>query len=125
MARILLVDDEAGLLSVMARYVETLGHDVRTASSGREAMALLEEGGVDVVVTDINMPDVDGLEILNSVRRSVGSIPVLAISGGGLFGPEMLLDSADMLGAAATLEKPFELDELRRVLDDVLGEPDS
>jgi DNA-binding NtrC family response regulator len=121
MANILLADDEVKLRDLFARYLTALGHDVRTASDGHEVMAALGEAPADLLVTDINMPDMDGIEILTALRKQGSDLPVIAISGGGYLGKDLLLASASMLGALVTLEKPFALDELREAVEGVLS----
>jgi CheY-like chemotaxis protein len=121
MARILLAEDEVALRNNLARYLETLGHEVRTVGDGNEAMAQLDASPPDVLITDINMPDMDGIEILSALRKRGSTLPVIAISGGGQFHKQLLLTSATMLGAVLTLEKPFGLDDLRSALERVLG----
>ena len=121
MARILLADDEPKLRDLFARYLEGLGHDVRTAADGNEVMSALAEASADLLVTDINMPDMDGIEILTTLRKSGSQMPVIAISGGGYLDKNLLLSSAAMLGALVTLEKPFALDELRDAVENILS----
>jgi CheY-like chemotaxis protein len=121
MARILLADDEPKLRELFARYLQGLGHDVRTAADGNEVMAALADAPADLLVTDINMPDMDGIEILTALRKDGSHLPVIAISGGGYLDKNLLLSSAAMLGALVTLEKPFALEELRDAVDDVLS----
>jgi DNA-binding NtrC family response regulator len=121
MARILLADDEAKLRDLFARYLSGLGHDVRTAGDGHEVMAALSEAPADLLVTDINMPGMDGIEILTALRKQGSAMPVIAISGGGYLDKDLLLTSASMLGALVTLEKPFALDELRSAVEQVLA----
>ncbi len=121
MARILLADDEGRLRDLFARYLVALGHDVRTAGDGHEAMAALSEAPPDVLVTDINMPDMDGIEILTVLRKQGSAVPVIAISGGGYLDKDLLLTSASMLGAVVTLEKPFALEELRSAVERALA----
>jgi DNA-binding response OmpR family regulator len=75
----------------------------------------------EVVVTDINMPDMDGIEIVTALREASSNVGVIAMSGGGLFAPGLLLDSAAALGADLTLEKPFDLDQLSSAIDGVLA----
>jgi len=123
MARILLADDEPKLRDVFARYLRMLGHEVRTAGDGNEVMAALSEEPADLLVTDINMPDMDGMEILSALRKGGSRMPVIAISGGGYLNKDLLLASAAMLGALVTLEKPFSLEVLRDAVDRVLSEP--
>lgn len=121
MADIIVVDDEPAILNAVARFLRICGHEVRTSSDGREAMTALDEGPADLVITDINMPDMDGIEILNELRRRSHAIPVIAMSGGGRIDKQILLASADLLGAVVTIAKPFELEDLRRTVDAVLG----
>ena len=121
MARIVLADDEPKLRDLFARYLKGLGHDVRTAADGRDVMALLAEAPADLLVTDINMPDMDGIEILTALRKDGSDMPVIAISGGGFLNKNLLLSSAAMLGALVTLEKPFALEELRQAVENVLS----
>jgi CheY-like chemotaxis protein len=122
MASILLADDEERLRDLFARYLVALGHDVRTAGDGHEVMAALSEAPPpDVLITDLNMPDMDGIEILTVLRRLGSAVPVIAISGGGYLDKDLLLTSASMLGAVVTLEKPFALEELRGAVERALA----
>ena len=75
----------------------------------------------DLVITDINMPDMDGIELIRALRGREPPLPVVVMSGGGTFDKRLLLDSARMLGAVVALEKPFSLDELKRVVEDSLA----
>jgi CheY-like chemotaxis protein len=119
MSRIVVVDDDLKVLRAVAAYLRGLGHDVRTAANGLEATAALSETPADLVVTDINMPGMDGIEIITSLRDAASATPIIAMSGGGLFDGAMLLDSAEALGADRTLEKPFDLEDLRRAVDEL------
>jgi len=121
MGSILLVDDEPALLHGIGRYLTGLGHEVTSAANGREAIEALARTTPDVLITDINMPDMDGIELLNALRARESRLPVIAMSGGGHFDKRLLLASARMLGAVFTLEKPFELDELRRLVEQALS----
>ncbi len=121
MALILVVDDEAPLLKVLARYLQGLGHDVLAADNGAEALAMLEGRAVDLLITDINMPKVDGIEIIQSLTARGLSVPAIAMSGGGTFDKSLLLGSAGLLGAVDTLEKPFELATLRAAVERALS----
>jgi len=121
MALIIVVEDEPAIRETIARYLRTLGHDVPTAANGAEAMKLLDQGPVDAVITDIRMPEMDGLEFVHLLRQRQKRLPVIAISGGGMIPKELLLQSAGMLGAVATLQKPFELEQLRRAVEAAIG----
>jgi CheY-like chemotaxis protein len=121
MSRIVVVDDDLKVLRAVAAYLRGLGHDVRTATDGLEATAALSEAPADLVVTDINMPGMDGIEIITSLRDAASDTPIIAMSGGGLFDGAMLLDSAEALGADRTLGKPFDLEDLRRAVDELIA----
>jgi len=124
MARILLVDDDPAVRGSLLRFLEREGHDVGEARDGREAVEAVGRGSWDLVITDVNMPEMSGIEVLMAVRESSPEIPVIAISGGGLLDKAMLLDDAGALGAVATIEKPVELDELRRLVEGALARGD-
>jgi len=114
MARILIVEDSHLLRNGLERALKQAGYDVVTAEDGGRAMAIFSSGDpetpdVDLVVTDINMPETDGIELILSLREMQPDLPVLAISGGGLFPKEHLLEDAQALGATHVLEKPFPL----------------
>jgi DNA-binding NtrC family response regulator len=121
MALILVVDDEESLLRILVRFLSGLGHHVITATNGADALTLLEDGSADLLITDVNLPQVDGIQILRTLSERGMRVPVIAMSGGGTFDKSLLLGSAELLGALETLEKPFELDALRQLIDSVLA----
>ncbi len=94
---------------------------MREAQDGRRGLQAIAEGGIDLVISDINMPEMDGIEVINALREATAGAPVIAMSGGGLYPRELLLDSAQMLGAVSTLPKPFELEDLRRAVEAALS----
>jgi CheY-like chemotaxis protein len=111
MTRVLVADDDPSVRRVLERALEREGYVVATASNGAEALEAVAAAPPDLVVTDINMPDVDGIELLiNLVER--GGIKVIAISGGGLFPKDELLADARLLGAVDIIAKPFEIEDL-------------
>ena len=113
MATILLVEDEAGVRSAMRRGLQRLGHTVVEACDGGEALRSLEGQPVALVITDINMPGMDGIELILALTERCPGMPVIAISGGGLVPKESLLADARTLGVVTTLEKPVELATLQ------------
>jgi CheY-like chemotaxis protein len=111
MTRVLVADDDPSVRRVLERALEREGYVVATASNGAEALEAVAAAPPDLVVTDINMPDVDGIELLiNLIER--GGIKVIAISGGGLFPKDELLADARLLGAVDIIAKPFEVEDL-------------
>lgn len=117
MAKILLVDDEPVVLNVLARLMESEGHhQVVRATNGKTALSMLESDPYDLIVTDLMMPDCDGLELIMSVRQTYPSLNIIAISGYS-WKDEMqdrestYLDAAEALGSIAALRKPLDQEE--------------
>ncbi len=121
MARILVIDDDRNVREAVASYLSRLGHEVREAQDGRRGLKAIAEGDIDLVISDINMPEMDGIEVINALREAATGAPLIAMSGGGLYPKELLLDSAQMLGAVSTLPKPFQLEDLRRAVEAALS----
>lgn len=117
MAHILLIDDDDGIRNAASRYLRMLGHEVTEAGDGARALRLAQGSPVDLVITDINMPEMDGIEVILAVTENKPGVPVIAISGGGRMPKDVLLASAGLLGAVETLAKPFELSELMQAVE--------
>jgi CheY-like chemotaxis protein len=117
MARILLVDDDPGVRANLARLLEHDGHEIVTAADGAEALGILENEAIDLVISDLVMPNMDGLELLRRLRRMPAPPPAIAISGGGRGFVTDYLDIATLFGARAALHKPIVLSELRQHIE--------
>lgn len=122
MAKILLVDDNAELLELAAMFLREADHSVTMAADGKEAMRLVEGNAFDLIITDIVMPEKEGLETIRELRRKNPAVKIIAISGGGHVAPENYLVMARMLGAAQSLTKPFSGEELLAAVSRVLSE---
>ncbi len=112
MARILVVDDDVIIREAVGRLLSRAGHEVDEAVNGKEAMSALDAHSYQVVVTDINMPEMDGIEVIAALRRARAGIPVVAMSGGGLMPKDLLLANADLMGAVEVIMKPFEANQM-------------
>ena len=123
MARLLLIDDEVEVRTPLATWLTRHGHEVVQAGDGAEGLARLAEGPFDLVVTDIIMPDMEGIETIMHIRKRWPDLPVVAISGGGSGEPSQALRPASRLGAHATLRKPFRPAVLVDLIADLLGPP--
>jgi DNA-binding response OmpR family regulator len=119
MATILVVDDSASLRALLEQTLADAGHTVFTAADGKRATTLLASQPVDLVVTDIYMPDADGLELLVALRRMKPRPPAIAMSS--KTGELNMLRSAKILGAQITLQKPFPPAELLRCVTALLN----
>ena len=116
MARILLVEDDAGVRATVRIVLKRMNHDVTEAADGAAAIRRVEAEAFDLVITDVIMPEVEGLEVVRAVRARLPGCPVIAMSGGGRIAKEEILDWAAKFGARHVLAKPFSADELRRVV---------
>jgi CheY-like chemotaxis protein len=94
MARVLVVDDESTMRQMLRQALERRGHTVDEAADGRQAMQRLAEHQPDPVFTDLVMPEMEGIETIQALRRKCPGIPIIAISGGGRLGPEDYLSMA-------------------------------
>jgi len=109
MARVLLVEDEPTDRVILAELLERMGHEVYFASDGEEAFKTYLKNSIEIIITDLNMPHVDGLEFIGSVRALFPGASIIAVSGKG---PELLAE-AESKGAFAALSKPVNPQELR------------
>lgn len=117
--RLLLVDDDPQFIETMSELLRMKDYDVLTAPDCLTAIDILQENTVDVLITDIVMPNYDGLELIITVREQFDNLRIIAISGGGKIDKKTYLMMAKGLRADAVLEKPFlcsELDELIKSL---------
>lgn len=121
MALILIIDDDAALRATVRKILERAGHEVRDAGDGDRGLRIFREEGADLVITDIIMPEKEGIETIQELREADPDLPILAISGGGRADPSEPLTDARLLGADETLAKPFDVDELRKTVEHLLG----
>jgi CheY-like chemotaxis protein len=110
MARILVIDDQDHIRTLLRLVLEGAGHEVLDASNGRLGLELYREQSADLIITDLLMPEMSGLELMLELTRSFLNVKVIAITGGLL--REDTLNKAKLLGARQTLEKPFDMAEL-------------
>src|SRR5882762_1404088 len=100
MARIMVIDDHEAARTAIRRTLEAAGHDVVEASDGERALTLLAARGADLVITDIFMPEQDGIVTLRRLQKEFPGVKVIAISGGDSTGRLDLRKDAELLGAA-------------------------
>ena len=120
MPRILVVDDDDALRRLLQRMLVREGHEVTVAANGVNALRLLDTSSFDLVITDLVMPDMEGLQLLRELRTRTSPPKVIAMSGGGR-GSASYLEMAAMFGAAATLAKPFTEQVLATAIERVLA----
>ncbi len=113
---ILVVDDELPICELLKEFLSIMGHTVTIASSGEEAVALLNRQEDHVILLDIKMPGIDGIEVLQQIKKSNPMIKVIMLSA---FGDSHTIERAIDKGADYYMEKPIELKELLKVLEDL------
>lgn len=120
MARILIIDDEELIRETMKMKLEQSGHEVVEAANGVAGLRAFVDNPVDLVVTDIIMPDQEGIETIRKIRQRDPRVGIIAMSGGGRGRNLHFLDVAQKLGASAVLPKPFTGSQLVALVEATL-----
>ena len=112
MARILIIDDDSQIRHILRRILKQAGYEVFEAENGAQGLRQYREAQPDLVISDIFMPEKDGLELIDALRSAEATVPIIAISGGSQLGNMDLLSVAAQLGAQRIVRKPFQRDEV-------------
>jgi DNA-binding response OmpR family regulator len=119
MARILIIDDDPNTRLLLEYTLKPAGHETIAAGDGKEGLNHFLSRPVDLVITDLYMPEQDGLETITQLRKLSGAVPIIAVSGR----TPPLLPAARALGANEILQKPFSSDELLAFVQKLLPKP--
>ncbi len=119
--KILLVDDEDAIRKMVRAVLGSELYEFGEAVNGLDAQAMLEKQKFDLIITDVIMPDCDGIELVMAIRRKLPDVKVIVMSGGGRVRAGHYLDLAGKLGAARVFEKPFDTAELRTAVQELLS----
>ena len=126
MPKILVVDDEAPVREMVTAMIESVGYEVIEAENGLEAYDICKKIPVDLIVTDIVMPDKNGIDLIMTLKKEYPDLPVVAISGGGgITGRFDYLEIAKLVGAQNILKKPFSMGEIRSLIANALNNKES
>lgn len=120
MPKILVLDDDVMIRNLLSKILELSGHEVHLAEDGATALELYRSAEFDLIITDLFMPDKEGLEVIRELRQENPDVKIIAISGGGSLDSMSFLEVARLIGAQHTLEKPFGPDELLEAIAEVL-----
>ena len=123
MPRILVIDDEQLLRSTVVTILTRAGFSVEDASDGQAGIAMFHKNPPDIVLTDIFMPNRDGIEIIKELKQSSPRTKIIAMTGGGHLRMMEIASAAKVLGADHVLDKPFESESLLAAVNAVLGSP--
>lgn len=119
MPKILVIDDDAQCAELLQAVFEQAGHAVRTAADGKIGLNMSRSEKFDLVITDVLMPEKDGLELIKELRRDNPAVQIIAISGGGLLHAEDCLKMARLFGAQHILKKPLDMEKLLRLASEL------
>lgn len=118
--RILVIDDDEQMRKLLRQVMEWSGYEVVEAEDGRAGMRMQEQLQADLVITDLIMPEQEGLETITALKEMYPGVKIIAISGGGRIGPEAYLPAAKELGADKVFSKPFDVKELAEAVKELL-----
>ena len=121
---ILFIDDSQSLRTTFSQILEKAGYQVVQANDGGEGLRMFQERRPDLVICDLIMPEVEGMETMQAIRNADGEAKILAISGGGRLEASDQLKVARLIGAGATLEKPFSSESLLNSVVGLIGPAD-
>lgn len=122
MTSILVIDDDAAVRRMLRQMLEGAGYEVVEAADGAIGLDLYNKRPVDLVITDILMPEKEGIETILALRKTAPEVKILAISGGGRMNKGDLLSTAEFFGAVRTLAKPFARKELLGMVQETLAQ---
>jgi CheY-like chemotaxis protein len=115
------IDDDPNIRQMLHHMLEREGFEVSTASNGNEALAMFRAQPADLVITDIIMPEKEGIETIRELKGAFPDTKIIAISGGGRVGPSDYLKMAKLLGAQRTIAKPFDRSEMLSAVKEAIG----
>lgn len=122
MPRILVIDDEQYILLMLKKMLERAGFDVDIAINGEEGLRYYHKYPADLIITDIVMPEKEGLETIRELKSHNPDVKIIAISGGGRVDSKEYLESARLFGAKQIFSKPFKQAELLKAVQGMLSD---
>lgn len=124
-APIVLVDDDESLRAAMTTILTRAGFNIHSTADGEEALRFIQKNPVSLVITDLIMPQIEGIELIVRLRKARPDLKIIAVSGGGRLRPETFLDAAKSLGAWKVMTKPFSTPDLIAAIREALGQQPS
>ena len=122
MARILIIDDEPQIRSMLTLMLAREGYEIVEASDGVAGIKIYRQNPADLIITDLIMPNKDGIGMIIDLKKEFPDVKIIAMSGGGLNKPDGYLKGAKKLGAACTLTKPIDREEMLAAVREILKE---
>ncbi len=122
MARILIIDDDVKFLKMLRQMLEHAGHTVLDAPNGKIGAQLFRDDRTEIIITDIFMPEKDGIELIRELKKEFPTVGIISMSGGGRKSEFNYLEMAEMLGADRSFAKPFERQEMLDAIQELVGQ---
>lgn len=120
MQKILVIDDEPHILLMLKKMLERHDFEIEMATNGAEGLSLFKLSTPDLVITDIIMPEMEGLETIREMKRIKPDLKIIAMSGGGKVSADSYLKIAGIFGASKSLAKPFTMNEMLLAVQDLI-----
>jgi len=121
MKKILVIDDDEFVNGMIVQLLSEAGYEVEGAQDGNSGLKILESKQFDLIVTDIVMPEKEGIETIIAIRSMNKTLPIIAISGGGKIDPQQYLRMAQHFGADYTFQKPFDREHFLAAIQERLS----
>lgn len=121
MPRILVIDDDPDVRGSLSRVLTRAGYEVVSAADGTAGIELQHNQPADVIITDIFMPGLDGLQTIRQLKKEGSAVRIIAVSGGDRTGTVDLKEHARLMGAFKVLSKPFEMQDVLAAVQEALG----
>ena len=120
MTRILVIDDVDQVRHMLRELLERAGYEVLEATNGEEALLVYRNEPTDLIISDMMMPEKDGLDTIVEIRKEFPSARIIAMTGGGYIGPDGYLDAAKKYGALRTFTKPIDPEKMLRTIKEII-----
>ncbi|MDP3921045.1 MAG: response regulator [Candidatus Omnitrophota bacterium] len=121
MAHIIVIDDNTDIREILGTFLTESGYEVTLAADGKQGVDRFREKAADLVITDLLMPEQEGVETIRILRKEAPNLRIIAMSGGAKLIPVDYLDLARKLGANRVFQKPFDIQELLKAIEDLLA----
>jgi DNA-binding NtrC family response regulator len=122
MKKIIIIDDEPHILLMLKKMLERAGYEIDIATNGMEGLELFKKSPSDLVITDIIMPEKEGLETIREMKSLQSGLKIIAMSGGGKITADNYLQTAKLFGASRIIEKPFTQQQMVQAVKDLTKE---
>lgn len=123
MTKVLIIEDDEVIRNMIRELLLKAGYRVSVAENGVEGVKLFKQGTFELIITDIIMPEKEGIETIMEIKRHSPDVKIIAVSGGGRLQANDYLDMAEKLGANRVFSKPFQINDFIKAVKELVGTP--